>query len=334
MKNNFLFALILVLSAFTQSKAAKCTITGTVNASTLTTYCGTLTDGDTLYIGSSSDTLIIDNNNNIYAATKLVVYIVDSGVVYWTGNYSWALGSETKLIIENGGDLYTGAASLCTANKKLKIGGQNIASCNGNGADFSFGQIINGGGFDPENPLPVELTYFEHKLITADLSGSIVELNWQTASELNNDRFEIYRSVNGVDFDLVQVVPGVGTSSNINTYSVVDQSKYTNKALYYKLVQIDFDGTSETFEILKVNLSNLENQVSIYPNPAQDHVEFKISTDEPTDITITNMNGEVVLTKTIVNFVRLDVSQLTSGLYLLRASSNNTEVVNRKLIIN
>jgi hypothetical protein len=76
--------------------------------------------------------------------------------------------------------------------------------------------------------------------------------------------------------------------------------------------------------------------VSIYPNPAQKMVQFKItnSTDESTEITITNLNGEVVLTETANNSARLDVSELKSGVYFLRATSNNSEVVNRKLIIN
>jgi hypothetical protein len=337
MKNQLIYALILVLAGFTQTEAAnKCTITGTVNASTLATYCSTLSDGDTLYIGSSSDTLIIDAHNTIYAATKLVVYIVDSGVVYWIGNYTWSLGDSTKLIMENGGDLYTGSASLCSANKKLKIGSQNIASCSGNGATFSFNQLVNGGGFDIENPLPVELLSFEHIVVSTDLSGSVIELNWQTASEINNDRFEVYRSIDGVDFNLVQVVPGVGTSSNINTYSTLDKAAHISTTLYYKLVQIDFDGTSETFKILRVNLSNLENQVSIYPNPAHDQIEFRITNPSnfSTEITITNLNGEVVLTETVNNSLRLDVSEWRTGLYFLRATANNTEVVNRIIIIN
>jgi hypothetical protein len=335
MKKQLIFALVVVLAGFTQSEAAnKCTITGAVSISS-TSFCSTLSDGDTLWIGSSSDTLIIDANNSTYASTDLVIYIVDSGVVYWTDNYIWYLGSSTKLVMGNGGDL--AAPSPCNANQKFRIGSSNIASCSGGNATYSFRDIIDFGGYDPANPpVPVELMNFGHNVISADLSGSVVELNWQTASELNNDRFEVYRSVNGQDFDLVQVVPGVGTSSNINKYSIVDQAAHSNKALYYKLVQIDFDGTSETFKVLSVNLSNLEGQVSIYPNPAQDEVEFKISnsTDEPAEITITNINGEVVLSQTVKNSVKLDVSEWRTGLYFIRATSNNTEVVNRKLLIN
>jgi hypothetical protein len=332
MKKQLLFALTLVLAGFTQSEAAnKCTITGSVSVSS-SSFCSTLSDGDTLWIGSSSDTLIIDANNSTYASTNLVIYIVDSGVVYWTGNFDWTLGDSTVLVMGNGGDL--AAPSPCNANQKFKLGTSNIASCSGGNATYSFRDIITRGGYDPTGGggVPVELMYFGHNV----LSESTVEINWQTASELNNDKFEVYRSENGEDFDLVQVVPGAGTSSNINTYSILDQDAHNAKTLYYKLVQIDFDGTSETFNVLKVNLSNVEGQVSIYPNPAQKMVQFKItnSTDESTEITITNLNGEVVLTETANNSARLDVSELKSGVYFLRATSNNSEVVNRKLIIN
>jgi hypothetical protein len=338
MKKQLLFALTLVLAGFTQSEAAiRETISGSVSISdTNSTFNRNLSDGDTLWIGSSSDTLFIDANNSTYASTNLVIYIVDSGVVYWTANYSWNLGANTKLVMGNGGDL--AAPSPCNANKMFKLGTSNIASCSGGNATYSFRDIMDFGGYDPANPpqVPVELMHFGHKVLSADLSSSVVELNWQTASELNNDRFEVYRSVDGEDFDLVQVVAGAGTSSNINTYSIIDKAGHINKTLFYKLVQIDFDGASETFKVLSVRLSNLEDQVSIYPNPAQDEVEFRITnpSDESTEITITNLNGEVVLTETVKSSVRLNVSELRTGLYFLRATSNNTEVVNRKLIIN
>jgi hypothetical protein len=334
MKKQLLFALTLVLAGFTQSEAAtKYTIIGSVHIAS-SSFNTTLSDGDTLWIGSSSDTLVIDANNSTYASTNLVIYIVDSGVVYWTANYTWTVGANSKLVMGNGGDL--AALSPCNANKMFKLGTSNIASCSGGNATYSFRDIINAGGYNPNVGVPVELMHFGHKVLSADLSSSVVELNWQTASELNNDRFEVYRSVDGEDFDLVQVVAGAGTSSNINTYSIIDKAGHINKTLFYKLVQIDFDGASETFKVLSVRLSNLEDQVSIYPNPAQDEVEFRITnpSDESTEITITNLNGEVVLTETVKSSVRLNVSELRTGLYFLRATSNNTEVVNRKLIIN
>ena len=333
MKNQLITALVLVLAAFTQSEAAnKCTITGSISVSS-SSFCSTLSDGDTLWIGSSSDTLFIDTNNSTYASTNLIIYIVDSGVVHWTGRWDWTVGAGSKLVMGNGGDL--DSPSPCDANKKFKFGTDNIASCSGGNADYSFRDIIDFGGYDPNNPpVPIELMSFGHKVISTDLSGSVVEINWQTARELNNDRFEIYRSENGEDFDIVQVVPGAGTSSKINSYSIVDQARPNTKILYYKLVQIDFDGTSEAFKALSVNLSNLEGQVSIYPNPAQNEIEFKISNAKSTEITITNINGDVVLAKTVKDSVRVDVSEWRAGLYFLRATSNNTEVVNRKIVIN
>jgi hypothetical protein len=232
------------------------------------------------------------------------------------------------LILVLAGFIQSEAANKCTIT--------GTVNTSGNGATFSFNQLINGGGFDIEKPLPAELLSFEHIVVSTDLSGSLIELNWQTASELNNDRYEVYRSIDGVDFDLIQVVPGIGTSFNINTFSTLDKAADISTTLYYKLVQIDFDGSSETFKILRVNLSNSENQISIYPNPAHDQIELRITnpSNVSTEITITNTNSEVVLTETVNNSVRLDVSEWRTELYFLRATANNTEVVNRKTIIN
>jgi hypothetical protein len=332
---NLIFALAIVHFSFLSSEAAaRYDITGAVYASS-TAFTGSgLSDGDTLWVGSSSDTLYIDQNNSTYASTDLVIYIVDSGVVFWTDNWDWTLGANTVLVMGNGGDL--DAPSPCNANKKFKLGTSNIASCSGGNADFSFRDIIDFGGYDPANPpVPVELMSFNHNLVSLSLAGSIVELNWATASELNNDKFEVYRSRDGVKFDLVQVVSGAGTSSSINTYSVIDEASFNDKSIYYKLVQIDYDGTSETFEILKVNLSLKNDQVAIFPNPAHDQVEFKFNNvnENNTVVTLTDMNGLVIYSETVTNSVKLDVSTLEPGLYFVRTTTNENEVAVKKLLI-
>ncbi|PCJ64310.1 MAG: hypothetical protein COA58_13225 [Bacteroidetes bacterium] len=333
MKKLSTLALILVLFGFITTEAAnKCTITGAVSISSAS-FCSTLSDGDTLWIGSSSDTLYIDNHNTTYASTDLIIYIVDSGVVSWNANYTWSLGANTVLVMGNGGDLH--APSPCNANQKFRLGSSNIASCSGGNATFSFNDIINLGGYDPANPpVPVELMNFDYKVLDSKLTGSVVELNWKTASELNNDRFEIYKSNNGQEFELVQTVSGSGTSASISSYSVVDQVGSKDDNLFYKLVQIDFDGQTETFAILKVDLA-IKKDVVIFPNPTNGTLNVSHVGGEYVSnvITLTNLSGQTVLTESLNSATSVDVSSIKPGVYFVRITSENKEVINQRLII-
>ena len=93
-----------------------------------------------------------------------------------------------------------------------------------------------GGGF-----IPVELTSFR-----ATYSKNDVQLNWSTASELNNLGFEIERSTNRSDWRIIGFREGKGTSTEPQEYSFTDDLFGNNSyILYYRLQQIDFDGSFE-----------------------------------------------------------------------------------------
>jgi len=111
--------------------------------------------------------------------------------------------------------------------------------------------------------IPVELTSF-----TAALKNGYVELTWETATELNNHIFEIERKSESSDYRLIGFVEGAGTTTEPQKYSYVD--KYVDPGKhYYRLKQIDFDGSFqysdevEVFAIGDMNFSLIQN----YPNP-------------------------------------------------------------------
>jgi hypothetical protein len=88
------------------------------------------------------------------------------------------------------------------------------------------------------NPLPVELLHFD-----AEPHGSVVNLNWSTGSERDNDHFTVERSADGIFFtDLLQV-PGVVQSSHLRHYAEVDRQPLPGLS-YYRLRQTDRDGTA------------------------------------------------------------------------------------------
>ncbi len=113
------------------------------------------------------------------------------------------------------------------------------------------------------NTLPVELTNFEGRF-----DGSLVRLNWKTASELNNQEFSIERSKDGMEFRQLFTVAGAGTKKSASYYEAIDKQPLVGAA-YYRLRQIDFDGQSTFSNVVKVEAHSLEDaQVKVFPNPA------------------------------------------------------------------
>ncbi len=95
--------------------------------------------------------------------------------------------------------------------------------------------------------LPIELLTFEGRN-----EGSYNLLTWETASESNNDYFKIESSVDGYNWNEIGRVVGAGNSSQALSYSLKDFG-FKNGVNYYKLSQVDYDGNSETFNIISIN---------------------------------------------------------------------------------
>lgn len=120
--------------------------------------------------------------------------------------------------------------------------------------------MSNGGDF----PLPVELLAFE-----ARVTEPAVELTWSTATELNNDFFTLERSVDGINFDVIAAVAGMGTTNETSHYEFTDSNPLLGMA-YYRLSQTDFDGTQVMLGVRAVNLIPAGTAFSIFPNPLRD----------------------------------------------------------------
>ena len=118
-------------------------------------------------------------------------------------------------------------------------------------------------------PLPVELVSFTAQVVRA----VDVQLTWRTATELNNDHFEVQRSANGREFERIAQVAGQGTSASATSYAHTDAGigTRTTGPLYYRLRQVDRDGTSVFSQVQVVRFGKavaLAPAIAIYPNPA------------------------------------------------------------------
>jgi choice-of-anchor B domain-containing protein len=180
--------------------------------------------------------------------------------------------------------------------------------------------------FQFEGAVPVELSSF-----TANAYGNFVELDWTTATETNNQGFEIQKK-SGADFYTIGFVNGSGTSTEPRNYSYKDKN-LENGVYVYRLKQIDFDGTSSLSEEIMVEVSNPSDFVlnQNYPNPfnPSTNIKFSLLNSGYTNLSVYNLVGEKV--SELVNEVlpegeynlRFDGANLPSGIYIAKLSSES-----------
>lgn len=185
--------------------------------------------------------------------------INQDGVVVINGDLNSYLISDIDIdgSLEVNGDVYNDGSSVINVN----IGGDfivdgyidNDGTINNNGY-VSADSIIGEGDYSG-NPLPIELLYFE-----AVNQNGVIKLTWATASEKNNDRFEIYHGVDGVYWEVMTTVPGHGNSNTPLEYVAYDHMLGSDLK-YYFLRQIDYDGRYEDFRIISVmgDVEDIEN---------------------------------------------------------------------------
>jgi hypothetical protein len=175
--------------------------------------------------------------------------------------------------------------------------------------------------------LPAELIHF-----TAQAAAhTTAELNWATASETDNSHFVIERSYDARSFIAIDRVAGNGNSSEVLHYAYTDMSiaKGTQVA-FYRLHQFDYNGVSEYSDVRRVTfgIDNLDEQsIAIYPNPFTYDVYINFSTlsGGQATITVTNINGQQLLKRSINNteeIEKVDLSSLSKGIYFVKVTSD------------
>ncbi len=175
---------------------------------------------------------------------------------------------------------------------------------------------------DLEVPLPVKLISFTGKVQN---NGTL--LNWKTASEKDNDFFEVERSTDGKNFQMIGKVKGNGTTTVEMGYSFLDAAS-VNGTVYYRLRQVDFDGKFEHTKIISVKSKAVAIQVEakVYPNPTTDGVQLQFSgiTSGKAVIKMYSAMGTLVSTQQVMigSDEKIDLSTLAAGTYLLRISGD------------
>ncbi len=195
--------------------------------------------------------------------------------VHQHDNMDWYTGTRSYVLMNNGvgpcndSDDYTlilihelshglGIGHIASGNGAANM---NPSCCNGimtldiDCLDYTY----------PAAPLPVELIKFS----ATEKSGD-VHLNWSTATEVNNDYFQVQRSMDGEHFQDLAVIPGQGTTTSPHHYSWLDRQPGPGQ-WYYRLRQVDLDGQFAFSPIVTIQLDGELSTSRIFPNPLSHH---------------------------------------------------------------
>lgn len=168
--------------------------------------------------------------------------------------------------------------------------------------------------------LPVELTYFRGKTTK---NGTL--LTWQTASEENNDGFEVQRSTDGKEWQILDFVQGNGTTLETQNYDYLDRNPLNGTA-YYRLKQMDFDDAFEYSNIIEITLDAFANDLlTIYPTVVTDVLNIQGGSG---NVLIYNNLGQPVMSITDYNDqTTLNLSSLPNGQYFLRVQTPQGKLI-------
>jgi hypothetical protein len=189
-----------------------------------------------------------------------------------------------------------------------------------------------------DHPVPVELISFNALQV-----NDKVELNWTTASEVNNFGFEIQKKLEGYNWTTIGFKEGYGTTHEKQFYSFSDFNIYKNEILFYRLKQIDFDGSFEYSKEIEVEIG-IPYKYALYknyPNPFNPttKLRFTISDLRFVELKVYDVLGKKVAT--LVNEIKepgeyeveWNASKLSSGVYFYRLKAGSFIQTN-KMILN
>jgi hypothetical protein len=211
----------------------------------------------------------------------------------------------------------------------------------------SSGWSSAGKGFDPaptvtDTPLPVELSSF-----SAHFDGEVINLKWRTETEVNNYGFDIERSVNPranqKEWSKIGFIEGHGNSNSPKDYSFVDSDLSMANIIYYRLKQIDNDGTYEYSHEVEISFIS-PDKYSLgqnYPNPfnPSTKIHYKIAQSEFVNLSVYNVLGKeaAVLVNEIQSpgtySVVFSADNLPGGVYFYKLETQNFVQTSKMLLI-
>lgn len=283
-----------------------------------------------------NDDTKIPNNTiiDLSPSSSMTSLVISAGV-------SLTFGSNAKIKLPPGSSitLENGATVIAANNSSgtlIEIGGNGVwgRGCTGCSNTELTGPGTMDENSNPADPLPVELMFFN-----ANMSTSNVQLHWATASETENSHFVIERASSDLVFSEIGRRTGAGESNVIVNYRFSDNSPL-NGTSYYRIVQVDYDGTETTSRALAIHSSFTSAGINVFPNPSNTgtiSLEYYHPEVDKLKVTYIDATGRTVYQEEISEPVgeRIELGEnlnLDKGIYEVRIQLDNLVYVKRLLV--
>lgn len=263
---------------------------------------------------SSGNVYPMPNDDTFRTYRFIYVYETGIGMLMVDGDIKWSNdGVDKRAMVWNNANIVIGKALDGNGSNKTSLDNLIIRQ-------------------SQHSPLPVELVNFDAAI---DVDDQKVHLDWSTASELNNNFFMVERSSDLQAWEAIAKINGVGTTANLTKYGSVDVAPLIGTS-YYRLKQVDFDGTTaySPVESVENTHSTLDIQLNVYPNPASDYIVISGLSEEVGQVFLLNTAGQVVLRSNheVTNSTRINISDLDPGMYFVVYQVNQFRETKRVIV--
>lgn len=181
----------------------------------------------------------------------------------------------------------------------------------------------------PSNPLPVQLVKFN-----TVLEGKLVNISWETTTEVNSEKFEIERSTNAKSWTKIGTVLALGQNEKGDKYQFSD-NLIAATTIYYRLKMIDLDGTYAFSSIKSIYTKEGTQPVTyVFPNPASDKLFIsEENTSGVKNVFIYNLSGKLALNPGKVNGNEINIQSLPAGKYMVRVIYNDKSMKVSQILV-
>ena len=310
--------------------------------------------------------IVVNNVNNLHGASITVTwdnaiihyesvsqgnFLKGGGTVFFSANTSPPTEPNSVTVdqailgpyaVSGSGVLFSvNFTSLQFGTCPITINSIDLRDINNNVVDAT----VVSGQVQVVTPVPVELVSFTAKVVTAEAGkGEMVELRWQTVSEINNYGFEIERTndVNPKIWQRLGFVNGCGTSNSLNQYRFVDNTVTPFGTYFYRLKQIDTDGSNEYSPEIKLTFQKplAYKLQQNYPNPFNPVtvIAFDLPQQNNVRLVLVDVLGHVIKIIAKDSYqaghheLVLNAADLAAGIYFYRIEAGGFMDVKKLLV--
>lgn len=319
MKPIFTFLLVLLAAATAQAGVITLVVNnGNWSATSSWDLNRKPQSGDTIVIPASLTALF----NTDESLNNVVIKI--NGTLNMNGGKKLNLNTASVIKVFAGATIM-GAGSA----DQIRIGTTHVF--NGSDPDVvgpMYADNTTGAGFAPMSVMPVVFVNFY-----VSKENNDIKISWSTASEINNDHFEVERSIDGINFISIATIKAVGNSSTITNYSFVDK-KMNSATAFYRIKQVDING-STTYTAIASIKNNQAGATEIFA--ANRNVTVRFNTPQSSaSINVYSINGQVVLHQTFsqANYISFGLKNTMPGVYVIQVIDQDKNISSKKLFLN